>query len=74
MVYVKNLSGSIIQLEVKKLQELRQIKKTNSHLLEELLYVCARTDLLCERVENVESKIGVFDLIILWRVNRPDCR
>lgn len=35
------------------------------HLFEELVDVCARTDLLCESVEHVIGENGMFNFIVL---------
>lgn len=42
-------------------------KIQSSHFLEELLYVCARADLLREGVEHVEGEVWRLDLVVLWR-------
>lgn len=39
--------------------------KADSHVLEELLYVCARADFLCEGVKDVKGEVRHFDLVVL---------
>lgn len=53
-----------VQKQLKRADEMKRL-----HFLEELLYICARADLLCERVKNVKGKICWFDLIVLWKVS-----
>lgn len=49
-----------VQKQLKRADDMKRL-----HFLEELLYICARADLLCERVKNVKGKICRFDLIVL---------